>query len=751
MRIGACIMKRLISLLVICALTLICLTACEYLPEELNKIIESLTDGTGSSQNGNQSTDTNKNPDGTEDGKDAEKDENKTDGDNPSITVYATVNLFDADGRLNSKELKLEIPQGSLAESPEKWIESKLTPWARYRYKTCFDISVNGSPVSKGYALADGDRIDLTEKEPLFTVTLNFGYTSKDYPLCSSIVANDLFDMLAASGELGAHSIEAFYNMYTVKCNDEELDKNTVISQNMEIKLYINEALYELTVLSPEGKFDHIAMYSDANLYKILTNDLAQIMQNFPVDKYDIYFGHTKLGGLDDAKNYTVNEENDLLVFREKKESELKISVGTEHSFVAKAGAPYLLEEIFPKYMGLTYEEILGYCDTEVPDSESIITDGFLCGSYLMLRFKDKGNPCEIKYDAYNDLGSLMYSETYQVQYGTLLAYAGIFQINENAPALPENLYLNGNPLDTSLVYFPVFEDITLEEKPPIYTPPAPTWKVQLNVDADDELFRKYEFLCEALGAPWEEESFSNKSPTFDKALTFDEALRELFGYSYLQLMRMGILPSVSSSGAPYLRPDETLGGIYHVTLEDGYAVDVSVYRDFNGSKYPIGTFTAHSRMKIKSAIEFSDLLSTGSLTADTFKNKKLLHGENGSFLSMSQINGWVLDDVIDNREEVESGERAKLTLTVTEYDQFTVKIYHGDTFIKSVTYNYVVEAPDLFATVDGYNENSCCHVNGYIYTGESFHMHYIYYDATIIIYDEYTPGVEEEKGKLEH
>lgn len=721
-------MKKIILLLIL-LLTLSAFTACDTLFENLGI----------------------PNPGGIGDGN-----EDNNDGESADKSSYITVTLseFDGNGKLVTREEKIDLNVFAEFGGYDKWLESSATEWDIYRYRTCFDITVNGEPMPEGYSLKAGDVIVLREREPEYVVSINMttydgGKSFVSYRLSEPIRLGYLFELLVDDSGHYAHHIDYFYQAYSITAGGVAFSTDAELSQDITIDIYKKAPSFRVTVITPEDGACEFDMYTPTDVYTTLFEYMWNGGRWELFDHYKLYFGDAVITDIEDAKNYTVDSSNSLLIFKTADATDFKIDINNAYQINASASIPCDLDALFKEYLGMSYDEVT---EIFILESEGKIVDGILHGaSFVVLKSKEDRDTCEVKLDVYDGYGNYIYSDSVSVPFGTPLLEAQFSEFDPNNAESYAFVYLDGKLLTAADLTQLITSDITLEKKPPLpeieedERPTVTVWFENGDINREDP---KYEFLMpyfdhghEAMG--------SVKDYAFDTAMTFNEALAEITGYDYRELMLRGVLAQAYSYNFNrILYPDEEFTGECMISFFGGKTINLKVYREVDGVRYGSYTALTHSAMRLVDFMKHSEHLSGGSFDESLFTNR--LPASDSGMIFPPNMYGRTMEDFVDSFDDLHSElETITGTMIIRNYEPFKVDFYHNDEFIKSETYTHAVKVIDLFPEVPGYTENSCCHVNRYIYTGEGFDMYYIMQDTTIVIYDEYTPGVKEEMDGL--
>ena len=726
-------MKKIILFLIL-SLALAAFTACDTLFENLG-----ITD-----------------PGGTGDGDGTNTDNGNEDNNGGDITDkghYITVTLseFDENGKPVTREEKIDLNVFYEFGGYDKWLESSVTDWDIYRYRTCFDITVNGEPMPDGYSIKAGDVIVLREREPEYVVSINMttydgGKAFTSYRLSEPIRLGYLFELLVDDSGRYAHHIDYFYQAYNITAGGVAFSTDAELSQDITIDIHKKAPSFRVTVIDPEEGACEFDMYTPTDAYTTLFEYMWNGGRKELFDHYKLYFGDTVITDIEDTKKYTVDASNSLLVFKTADATDFKIDINNAYQINALAAIPCDLDALFKEYLGMSYGEVTEIFTLEC---EGKIVDGILHGcSYVVLRSKEDRDTCEVKLDVYDRYGNYIYSDSVSVPFGTPLSETQFSEFDPDNAESYAFIYLDGKLLTAADLTQLIINDITLEKKPPLHEieederPTVTVWFENENIDMDNP---KYEFLKQYLDIDLD----IDHDYAFDAAMTFNEALVEIIGYDYKELLKMGAFAQAYSyKSNKILSPDEEFTGQCMISFLGGKAIELKVYREVDGVIYGSYTALAHSAMRLVDFMQHSEHLSGGAFSESLFANR--LPASDSGMMFPPNLYGRTMEDFVDNFDDLHSElETITGTMIIRNYEPFKVDFYHNDEFIKSETYTHAVKVIDLFPDVPGYTEDSCCHVNGYIYTGESFDMYYIMQDTTIVIYDEYTPGVKEEMDGL--
>ncbi|MBQ3016696.1 MAG: hypothetical protein IJD79_07960 [Clostridia bacterium] len=729
-------MKKIILFLIL-SLALAALTACDTLFENLG-----ITDPSGTGDGDGTNTDN------------GNKDNNGGDITDNGHYITVTLSEFDGNGKPVTREEKIDLNVFAEFGGYDKWLESNVTEWDIYRYRTCYDITVNGEPMPDGYSIKAGDVIVLREREPEYVVSINMttydgGKSFVSYRLSEPIRLGYLFELLVDDSGRYAHHIDYFYQAYSITAGGVAFSTDAELSQDITIDIHKKAPSFRVTVIDPEEGACEFDMYTPTDVYTTLFEYMWNGGRVELFDHYKLYFGDAVITNTEDAKKYTVDASHSLLVFKTADATDFKIDINNSYQINALATIPCDLDALFKEYLGMSYGEVTEIFTLEC---EGKIVDGILHGcSYVVLKLKEDRDACEVKLDVYDGYGNYLYSESTTVPFGTPLSEARFGEFNPDSAASYAFVYLDGKLLTAADLTKLITRDITLEKKPPKpeveedERPTVTVWFEEGGIDTDNP---KYEFLKqyldfghEAMGAV--------KDYAFDTAITFNEALVEIIGYDYRELMKKGIFAEAYSyKSNNILSPDEEFTGECMISFYGGKTIELKVYREVDGVRYGSYTALAHSAMRLVDFMKHSEYLSGGAFSESLFTNR--LPASDSGMIFPPNLYGRTMEDFADNFDDLHNElETITGTMIIRNYEPFKVDFYHNDEFIKSETYTHAVKVIDLFPEVPGYTEKSCCHVNRYIYTGEGFHMYYIMQDTTIVIYDEYTPGAEEEKDGL--
>ena len=524
---------------------------------------------------------------------------------------------------------------------------------------------------------------------------------------------------------------------------------NSELSRDMQIDVYKSAPSFTLYVLSADSRYEEFDMHGDTNLYTALI-DYFKVDVAAQMDAgYKVFFGDKTISDMNDLKNYTVTPTSNAVLIKHPDGANLKLSVNGDKSFDAKGYVPGSLDKLLIQFLGMTYEEAQNIF---VFDTDGKIVGGFICdATYLNLESKEDLDACEVILNIYAHTGDLISTESCTVDFGTRLSEVTFSQFNPADIDNNTDVYLDGKLMTKDDLDLIICGNITLEKRITLSEESRPLTRINIDLGDIDIQHQKYEFIVKLFDESNEEYSSDFKTKDYNTPVKIDDVVEAATGYTVYELMELDIYAEArSQTENRSISPDETVTGECEVLFHGGKSINLTVWREINGTRTILCHALGHTRMYAKDFISSISYFTGGLLSPSSFTNKRV--GTDTYFFHPEAYlyYGCQLDAFAVNFEgDYKTEEDVEGIIVIGDYEPFDVKLYYNGTYLKTVTYTYAMNVEDIYPEVPGYTANSWCHINGHSNAGDNY-IRYIYSDCEIGIFDTYTPGLETEKDKYE-